>query len=149
MQAVAVTFDLEAGDLDDCDQGSARAWPGSHLLPDLPWDGEHVTLTEARRTGALNLDLALAGREDRVRALVHGREPRRLGTPPGNRMIRHMNLIHSAEPPPLPLQRRTMTAWYCPAYVTLCSTETAAVRVHTHDGCAYCSGVYPNLDPLD
>ena len=144
LQCVAVTFDLE-----DSDEGLACVWPGSHRLPDLPWCGQHVTLAEAKRSGAMGVGQEMTRRQERVRALVQDQEPRRLNAFSGTRMIRHVNLIHSVDAPSASQQRRTLTAWYCPSYVTPCYTETKAARVHRHDGHAFCSGAYPDLDPLD
>jgi hypothetical protein len=144
LQFVAVTFDL-----DDNAEGSALAWPASHRLPDLPWAGEHVSLAEARRMRAPGLDAAVARHEEQVRALLRDREPRRLECGFGVRVIRHANLIHAVEPPPPPLQRRVITAWYCPSFVAPCYVETTPVRWHEHNGHAFASGAYPLLDPLD
>jgi len=41
----------------------------------------------------------MALREERVRALVHGQEPRRLTASAGKRVIRHGNLIHAVAAP--------------------------------------------------
>jgi hypothetical protein len=144
LQFVAVTFDLE-----DSDDGSAVAWPGSHRLPDLVWAGEHVSLPEARRAHAASLEHAIVRRPERVRASLHGQDPRQLKSFAGKRLIRHANLIHAVSAPPAPLQRRSLTAWYCPAHVTPCHVETTPVRIHAQDGLAFSSGVYPDLDPLD
>jgi hypothetical protein len=144
LQFVAVTFDL-----DDNAEGSALAWPASHRLPDLPWAGEHVSLAEARRMFTPGLDVAVAHRAEQVGALLRDREPRRLECGFGVRVIRHANLIHAVEPPPPPLQRRVITAWYCPSFVAPCYVETAPARWHEHNGHAFASGVYPLLDPLD
>ena len=144
LQFVAVSFALE-----DTDEGAALAWPGSHRLPDLPWPGGHAALSEGRRANAAGLDQALAWREERVRGLVHGQEPRRHTSRSGTRMIRHANLIHATEPPAPPLQRRTLTAWYCPEFVVPGYMESATTRTHTHHDVAYASGVYPDMDPRD
>jgi len=141
---VAVTFALE-----DTPAGPALAWPGSHRLPDLPWPGGHVTFTEAYRDNPHGLDQARAGREAHVRAMLHGQEPRGLTTSLGTRMIRHPNLIHAAEWPAPPSQRRALTAWYCPSYVFPCGRETAPARTHTHQGIEYSSAAYPAMEPLD
>jgi hypothetical protein len=142
LQFVAVTFELQ-----DCEDGPALVWPGSHRLPDLVWGQEHVTLAEARRAGASGLEQALAQREQRVRALVHGQEPREIGSAVGRRMVRHANLIHAVTAPEPPRQRRSLTAWYCPSYVSPCYMETTPSLIHEQDGCAFSSGVYPDLDP--
>jgi hypothetical protein len=144
LQFIAVMFTLE-----DSPQGAALAWPGSHRLPDLLWDEEHVSLPEARRAGAADLPTAIARREARVRGLLHGQEPRQLDAIAGRRTIRHANLIHATAPPPPPAQRRTLTAWYCPSYVVPCYLETTPARTHVQDGLAFLSGVYPALDPSD
>jgi hypothetical protein len=144
LQFVAATFALE-----DSDDGAALAWPGSHRLPDLLWAGQHLSLQEARRAGAMDLRPAIARREARVRASLHGQEPRRLKSSAGARTFRHANLIHAATAPEPPLQRRSLTAWYCPSYVTPCHMETTRARTHLHRGFAFSSGVYPALDPLD
>ena len=142
LQFVAVTFCLE-----DSEDGPAFVWPGSHRLPDLLWHGGHVSLPEARRAGVP--EAALAGREISVRALLQGREPRRLASRSGVRMIRHANLIHAVDAPEPPSQRRSLTAWYCPSYVEPCYMETERALVHVRDGFAFSSGVYSALDPLD
>ena len=144
LQFVAVTFTLE-----DSQDGAALAWPGSHRLPDLLWAEEHVSLPEARRAGAPDLESAIAQREARVRGLLHGQEPRQLEAIAGRRTIRHANLIHAAAAPPPPLQRRTLTAWYCPSYVVPCYLETKQARIHVLDGTAFSSGIYPAWDPGD
>ncbi len=144
LQFLAVTFTLE-----ESENGSASAWPGSHRLPDLLWAREHVSLPEARRANAADLDVAIAEREGRVRALLHGQEPRRLDGSAGRRAIRHANLIHAAAGPRAPLQHRSLTAWYCPSYVVPCYLETMRARLHAEDGVAFSSGVYPALDPRD
>jgi hypothetical protein len=141
---VAVTFALE-----DTPAGPALAWPGSHRLPDLPWPGGHVTLSEASRHGPRGLEQALAGREAKVRALLHDQVPRRLTTTIGSRMIRHPNLIHAAERPEPPAQRRALTAWYCPSYVCPCGHESGPARRHTHQEMEFLSSAYPAMDPLD
>ena len=143
-QFVAVMFALE-----DSDDGPAVAWPGSHRLPDLPWPGGQISLAEARRANAADLHHAISGREARVRALVHGQDPRRLKSLAGTRTIRHANLIHAVAAPNPPSQRRSLTAWYCPAYVAPCYMETTRTRTHDQDGLVFSSGVYPALDPLD
>jgi hypothetical protein len=144
LQFVAVTFALE-----ETEAGATLAWPGSHRLPDLSWPGGQLALSEARRANAPGLELALAHREDRVRALVHGQDARRLHVRFGMRMIRHANLIHAADPPSPPLQRRTLTAWYCPSFVTPAYMETTPARVHLQDGIAFSAAAWPALDPLD
>jgi hypothetical protein len=140
----AVTFLLE----DPADHQIA-VWPGSHRLPDLPWDREHIALPEARRVDARLLDQAVATREATVRTLVRGQQPRRLSPPAGSRLVRHANLIHTVDPPEAPLQRRALTAWYCPSHVEPCYMETMPVRMHMHDRFRFSSGIYPGLDPLD
>ena len=142
LQFVAVTFVLE-----DSQEGPALTWPGSHRLPDLLWAGQHVSLAEARRANAADLPRAIARREAHVRGLLHGQEPRRLDAVAGRRIIRHGNLIHAVAAPRPPLQRRTLTAWYCPSYVVPCYLETTRARIHHQDGLAFSSGVYPALDP--
>jgi hypothetical protein len=144
LQFVAVSFALEA-----TEAGAALVWPGSQRLPDLPWPGGHLSVSEAWRAKAAGLEAALVGREERVRGLVHGQEPRQLPARLGTRMIRHANLIHAAEPPFRPLQRRTLTAWFCPSFVAPEYMETAPTRVHMQDGVAFSSGVYPAMDPVD
>ncbi len=144
LQCVAVTFALEDGS-----DGAALAWPGSHRLPDLPWAEEYVSLPEARRADAMDLQPAIAQREDRVRASLHGQQPRRLEAIAGRRTIRHANLIHATVAPHPPQQRRTLIAWYCPSYVVPCYLEATRARQHVRDGLAFSSGVYPNLDPRD
>jgi hypothetical protein len=144
LQFVAVTFTLE-----DSQQGAALAWPGSHRLPDLLWAEEHVSLPEARRAGVADLQSAIAQRETRVRSLLHGQEPRQLDAIAGRRTIRHANLIHASTAPQPLLQRRTLTAWYCPSYVVPCYLETMPARIHVRDGLVFSSGVYPELDPGD
>jgi hypothetical protein len=144
LQFVAVTFALDVSDA-----GPAYVWPGSHRLRDMPWDRRHVTLSEALRNGAGGLGREIARREDVVRGLVRGHEPRRLDASEGRRMIRHANLIHAASAPEPPAQRRSLTAWYCPSHVAPCHMETTHARIHEHGGFAYSSGVYPLLDPLD
>jgi hypothetical protein len=141
---VAVTFALEA-----TETGPALAWPGSHRLPDLPWPGGHVTLSEAWRDNPSASRPPMAARETRVRALLHGQAPRRLIASSGTRMIRHPNLIHAAEPPEPPMQRRALTAWYCPSFVSPCAHEATPARTHTHLGTDYSSAVYPAMDPRD
>lgn len=153
LRFAAVTFTLEdgapEGSPEDLAGGAVLVWPGSHRLPDLPWSREHVNLTEARRAGAPGLEEAIARRETVVRALVHGREPRRVHSWAGSRTIRHANLIHAVTAPEPPLQRRTVTAWYCPYHVVPCYMETTGARIHQHGEFNYSSGVYPALDPLD
>jgi hypothetical protein len=144
LQFVAVTFSLE-----DSRQGPAMAWPGSHRLPDLLWAGEHVSLPEARRADAADLQSAIARRQAGVSALLHGQEPRQLEAIAGRRTIRHANLIHAVTAPRAPLQRRTLTAWYCPSFVVPCDLETVPSRIHLRDGLAFSSGVYPALEPHD
>lgn len=144
LQLVAVTFSLE-----DSQEGAALAWPGSHRLPDLLWTGEHMTVAEARRADAADLPLAMAQREDRVRGLLHGQEPRQLDAVAGHRTLRHANLIHAVVPPRPPLQCRTLTAWYCPSYVVPCYLETTSARLHVQDGLAFSSAVYPAFEPHD
>jgi hypothetical protein len=144
LQFVAVTFTLE-----DSQQGPLLAWPGSHRLPDLLWAEEHVSLPEARRAGAADLQSAMAQREARVRRLLHGQEPRQLDVIAGRRTIRHANLIHAAAAPQPPAQRRTLTAWYCSSYVVPCYLERMQARLHVRDGVAFSSGVYPALEPGD
>lgn len=144
LQFVAVTFALE-----DSDDGPALAWPGSHRLPDLPWTGDHVSLPEVRRVSAKDLHQAMARREERVRALVHGQEPRRLAASAGKRVIRHANLIHAVAAPEPPLQRRSLTAWYCPSHVAPGYVETTRARMHARNEFVFSSGVYPALEPLD
>jgi hypothetical protein len=153
LRFVAVTFTLEdgapEGTPEDLVGGAALVWPGSHRLPDLPWIREHVTLAEARRSGIPGLEDAIARRETMVRDLLQGREPRRVHSWAGSRTIRHANLIHAVTAPEPPLQRRTVTAWYCPYHVAPCYMETAGARTHAHGEFAYSSGVYPTLEPLD
>jgi hypothetical protein len=144
LQFVAVTFALE-----DSQEGPALAWPGSHRLPDLLWVGEYISLPEASRADAADVQGVIAQREERVRALLHGQEPRRQGAIAGQRAIRHANLIHAVAAPQPPLQRRTLTAWYCPTYVVPNYMETTRARVHVRDGLTFSSGVYPALDPRD
>jgi hypothetical protein len=144
LQFVAVTFALESSD-----DSPEVVWPGSHRLPDLPWAGEHVSLAEAGRANAANLDHATARREQSVRALVHGQDPRRLSRSAGSRMIRHANLIHAAAPPAPPFQWRSLTAWYCPSHVAPCYMETTRARIHMQDEFEFSSALYPALDPLD
>lgn len=144
LQFVAVTFAVE-----DSQDGAALVWPGSHRLPDLLWAEEHISLAEAHRANATDLPHAITQREARVRGLLHGQEPRRLDAIAGRRAIRHANLIHAATVPPPPLQRRTLTAWYCPSYVVPCYQESTPARTHFEDGLAFSSGVYPALDPRD
>jgi hypothetical protein len=144
LQMVAVTFSLE-----DSHEGPALAWPGSHRLPDLLWCGEFISVPEARRADAPDLQPAITLREARVRGLLHGQEPRRLDAVAGRRSIRHANLIHAVAPPQPPLQRRTLTAWYCPSYVVPCYLETTRARLHVQDGLVFLSGVYPATDPRD
>jgi hypothetical protein len=115
LQFVAVTFTLE-----DSDDTPELVWPGSHLLPDLLWAGEHMSLPEARRANAADLSHAIAQREARVRALVHGQDPRRINSAAGRRTIRHANLIHAITPPRPLLQRRSLTGWSCPSFVVPC-----------------------------
>jgi hypothetical protein len=144
LQFVAVTFALE-----DSEDGPAVAWPGSHRLPDLPWAREHVSLPEASRARSPDLHIEVARREDRVRALVRGQDPRRLKSSIGTRTIRHANLIHAVAEPEPPMQRRSLTAWYCPSHIVPCYLESAPVRTHHQDGFAFCSGAYPAMDQLD
>jgi hypothetical protein len=150
LQFAAVTFALE-----DSKEGPALTWPGSHRLPDLLWAGEHVSLPEAFRANAPNpqdapnLQDAIAQRGARVHGLLHGQKPRRLDAIAGRRAIRHANLIHAVAAPPPPLQRRTLTAWYCPSYVVPCYLETTQARIHARDGVMFSSGVYPALDPVN
>jgi hypothetical protein len=144
LQFVAVTFALE-----DSQEGPTLPWPGSHRLPDLLWAGEHVSLPEARRANAPELPLATAQREARIHGLLHGQEPRRQDAVAGQRTIRHANLIHAVAAPRPPLQRRTLTAWYCPSYVMPCHVETTHARYHVRDGLAFSSGIYPALEPRD
>jgi hypothetical protein len=144
MQFVAVTFGLE-----DSDTGADLAWSGSHHLRDLPWPGGHVTASEERRAGVRGLERALAGREKRVRDLVHGHDPHRFPTRFGTRMIRHANLIHAAEPPEAPSQRRAITAWYCPSFVTPGYMEATLTRTHFQNDIAFSSGHYPDMEPRD
>jgi len=149
LQCVAVTFDLEnPGDQEDAPAGEMLVWPGSHHLPDLIWGHEHVTFSEAaaRRHRSRSGD---SNREKAVRDLLGAREPRRLETSAGTRMIRHANLVHAVTAPEPPWQRRSLTGWYCPAYVSPCYAETVGPRTHTRDGIVFSSGVYPDLDPLD
>jgi hypothetical protein len=142
---VAVTFPLE-----NSDDGPAVAWPGSHRLPDLLWSGTHISVAEARRANAPDLDHAIVRREERVRALLHGQDPRRLNAQAGMRWIRHPNLIHAVAAPTPPFQRRSLTAWYCPSYVSPSYMEThGRPRLHAENGVEFSSGVYPALDPLD
>lgn len=143
LRFVAVTFALE-----DSDDGPAVAWPGSHRLPDLLWTEEHVSLPEARRANAVDLHHAIARREQRVRALLHGQDPRRLKSAAGTRTIRHANLIHAVAAPESPSQRRSLTAWYCPSHVAPCHVESTPARTHVQDGFTFSSGVYPALVPL-
>jgi hypothetical protein len=153
LRFAAITFTLEdgspEGSPEDLAGGAALVWPGSHRLADLPWAGEHVNLAEARRAGAVDPRAALAQREARIRDLMHGQEPRRMLSGSGSRMIRHANLIHAVVAPEPPLQRRTVTAWYCPYHVLPCYQETTTARTHWHGEFAYSSGVYPSIDPLD
>jgi hypothetical protein len=144
LQFVAVTFALE-----DSDDGPAVAWPGSHRLPDLPWTGDHVSLAEVRRVSTKDMQPTMAQREERVRALVHGQEPRWLTVSAGKRVIRHANLIHAVAAPEPPSQRRSLTAWYCPSHVTPGYMETTRARMHMRNEFVFSSGVYPALDPLD
>jgi len=144
LQFVAVTFALETSE-----DGPALAWHGSHRLPDLPWGGAHISLAEAGRANDLEIDRALTRREERVRALLHGQEPTRVGSRSGMRMVRHANLIHAVAAPAAPMQRRSLTAWYCPAHVAPRYVETTWARLHFQDGFAFSSGVYPALDPRD
>ena len=144
LQFAAVTFSLE-----DSPECPAMAWPGSHRLPDLLWAEEHVSLSEAHRADAGDLQRAIARREVRVRSSLHGQEPRRLDAVAGRRVIRHANLIHAVAAPQPPLQRRTLTAWFCPSYVVPCYLETAQARIHVRDGLAFSSGIYPALEPRD
>jgi hypothetical protein len=144
LQFVAVTFGLEDGDT-----GADLAWPGSHRLRDLPWPGGHVTVSEARRAGTRGLERSLAEREERVRALVHGHDPCRFPTRFGTRMIRHANLIHAAEPPEAPSQRRSITAWYSPIFAIPGYMEATPARTHVQNDVAFSSGCYPNMEPRD
>jgi hypothetical protein len=144
LQFVAVTFALE-----DSVQGPDLVWPGSHRLPDLYWAGEHVSLPEANRAGASGLEQAMARREDHVRGLVRGQEPRRLEPAAGSRTVRHANLIQAVTAPEPPERRRSLTGWYCPSYVAPCYVETTRARNHVLDECSFSSGVYPAMDPLD
>jgi hypothetical protein len=140
LQFVAVTFALE-----DSVQGPDLVWPGSHRLPDLLWVGEHVSLPEANRTAAVDM----ARREDLVRALVRGQEPRRLEPASGTRTVRHANLIQAVTAPEPPGRRRSVTAWYCPSYVSPCYAETTRARNHVLEESTFSSGIYPAMDPRD
>jgi hypothetical protein len=63
--------------------------------------------------------------------------------------VRHANLIHWIVAPEPAVQRRSLAAWYCPAYVAPCYQETVRANIHVQNGIAFSSGVYPTLDPLD
>jgi hypothetical protein len=144
LQFLAVTFSLEQSD-----EARVSVWPGSQRLPDLPWSGFHITLAEAQRAKATSLEREIERREQLVRGLVHQEEPRWLRPGAGSRTIRHANLIHAIEAPRLPLQRRTITGWYCPSHVEPCHAETTRARKHTWNGFRFSSGIYPMRDPLD
>jgi hypothetical protein len=144
LQFAAVTFSL-----DDTEAAPVSVWPGSHRMPDLLWAGEYVTLPEARRGNAGGLDEEIGRREALVRALVQGRDARRLHPTAGTRMIRHAKLIHAVDAPRAPFQRRSLTAWYCPSHVAPCTAEATRTRTHARDGLGFSSGVYPTMDPLD
>jgi hypothetical protein len=144
LQFVAVTFSL-----DDTDAAPVSVWPGSHRMQDLLWARKYVTLAEARRANAGGLDEEIGRREALVRAVVEGRDPRRLHPTAGTRMIRHAKLIHAVDAPRAALQRRSLTAWYCPSHVAPCYAETGLTRPHVQDGLGFSSGVYPMMDPLD
>jgi len=144
LQFVAVTFAL-----DDSVHGPDLVWPGSHRLADLPWADGHVSLPEARRAGSAGLERAMARREDLVRGLVRGQEPRRLEPTSGTRTVRHANLIQAVTAPEPPERRRSLTAWYCPSYVSPCYVETTRARNHVLEEYAFSSGVYPAMDPRD
>jgi hypothetical protein len=158
LRFVAVTFTLEDGSPEgtpeDLAGGAALIWSGSHRLPDLPWAGEHLTLAEARRAGAPGLkagglEAAMAQREAAIQGLLHGQQPRRIHSWAGSRTIRHANLVHATTAPEPPLQRRTVTAWYCPFHVAPNYQEAVHARTHQHGDFEYSSGVYPALDPRD
>ncbi len=144
LQFVAVTFALE-----ETANGADFVWPGSHRLPDLLWADAYVSLPEARRANAPGLSEAIERREKRVLTQVRGQEPRRPEAAAGIRRIRHANLIHAARMPEPPMQRRSVTAWYCPSFVVPGYVETSRARTHLHHGFAFSSGVLPALDPLD
>ena len=139
LQFVAITFSLEAGAT-----GSETVWPGSHRLPDLPWSGTCVSLSEARRIGTGHP--GISQRVDIVQSLLRNHEPRLIAATFGSRMIRHANLFHAAEAPVAPMHRRAVTAWYCPSYVVPGYVETTSVQTHWHQGVAFSSGVYPSSE---
>lgn len=148
LQFAAVTFALE-----DTDRGATLVWPGSHRLPDLPFPGGALSLPEARRTGAPGLANALADRPARIAALIAalapGRSPRLVAASPRARMARHASLIHAAEPPTPPGERRSLTAWYCPAYVVPGYREMVRARTHVWNGVVFSSAFCPGMDPCD
>ena len=51
--------------------------------------------------------------------------------------------------PEPPAQRRSLTAWYCPARVSPCYVESVRARSHSHNEMVFSSGAYPVADPLD
>jgi hypothetical protein len=144
LQFIAVTFSLE-----DTEANGITIWRGSHRLPDLPWFGDQVSIAEAYRAGAPGLEAALAHREDIVRALVEGREPRTIGVSSASRTIRHANLIHAIRPPEPPGRQRSLTAWFCPSHVAPCYMEAGHARTHLQNGIEFSSGVYPGLDRVE
>ncbi|MSP03271.1 MAG: hypothetical protein EXR07_19840 [Acetobacteraceae bacterium] len=144
LQFVAITFALE-----DAESGMEIVWPGSHRLPDLPWDTAHLTMSEVRRTGTHDLDGAMARRGDRVHALLRGRDSMAFEAKPGTAMARHANLIYTVQSPEPPRQQRGLTARYCSSHVQPNYVEASPTRTHARDGFVYSSGIYPTLDPLD
>ena len=144
LQFAAVTFVY-----DDADPGHVTFWPGSHRLPGQPWPRGHVSLSEARRAGPFDESEARSRREEQLRSLLDTRTAKAVATSAGSRLIRHANLIHSARSPELPERVRSLTAWYCPAYVTPLYMETVHARTHIHETGSFCSGIYPAMDPGD
>ncbi len=153
LQCVAVTFSLE-----EEAPFHLAAWPGSHHWPDILWADLHPSLPEASRLGLAaptaaarreTPAAAAAHRETMVRAAIGERDPVAYEVPPGTALVRHVNLIHTVQPPEPLRQRRVLTAWYCPAHVAPCHAETAPARLLEQDGFIYSSGASPSPDRSD
>ena len=67
----------------------------------------------------------------------------------GAATVLHANLLHAAESPEPPSQRRALTAWYCPSFATPAWRETIPARAHVQDRMTYTSGIYPLLAPRE
>ena len=128
-----------------------QVYPGSHRLPDFRYAGRHKSAEEARRMGendASKQDIAIS--DLMLTAIRRGGLERRPLIPPyGSVAILHPDLAHESVATAGLAARRGIRAWVCPRYVAPLYAERVATRLHSQDGNAFTSGVYPEWEPLD